>query len=457
MRLRTRLLAGSAAIVLVLLIAGVASTLVVRAYLFNQVDSQLESVAPGAGAVITRLATASDAGRDRFQTAFSEYYIGRLTPSGQLVTYVTPNGDPDLLPDIGTAPHAPSPFTTTTTSGTTTRVRVLEVRLNDGSHAVFALSLANTEAAIRRLVLTEALAALAVIAVLALVMFWMIRLGLRPIVRMTESADAITAGDTEHRVEVVDDGTEAARLGAALNAMIDTTQATEARLRHFVADASHELRTPLTTLRGYTELYAAGGFAERAELDDAMRRIGQEATRMSRIVDDLLLLARLDEGSAATPERVDVGSVLRDVASDASVVQPSRPVTVSCDVPLTVLIDRDHLVQAVAALTTNVLRHTDESTPLVLRAAPNSGRARVEIIDAGPGIPAEELPRIFDRFHRIDSTRSRASGGTGLGLAIVASIVTSNGGTYGVVSELGRGSTFWFELPLVAGGGSTLP
>ena len=178
---------------------------------------------------------------------------------------------------------------------------------------------------------------------------------------------------------------------------------------------------------------------------------------MSRIVDDLLLLARLDEGSAATPERVDVGSVLRDVASDASVVQPSRPVTVSCDVPLTVLIDRDHLVQAVAALTTNVLRHTDESTPLVLRAAPNDGRARVEIIDAGPGIPAEELPRIFDRFHRIDSTRSRASGGTGLGLAIVASIVTSNGGTYGVVSELGRGSTFWFELPLVAGGGSTLP
>lgn len=178
---------------------------------------------------------------------------------------------------------------------------------------------------------------------------------------------------------------------------------------------------------------------------------------MGRIVDDLLLLARLDEGSTASPTAVEVGAVLRDVASDASVVQPTRPVSVSCDVPLTVMIDRDHLLQAVAALTTNVLRHTDESTPLVLRATPSSGRARIEVIDAGPGIPAEELPRIFDRFHRIDSARSRASGGTGLGLAIVASIVTSNGGTYGVVSEVGRGSTFWFELPLVVGGGSALP
>ena len=178
---------------------------------------------------------------------------------------------------------------------------------------------------------------------------------------------------------------------------------------------------------------------------------------MGRIVDDLLLLARLDEGSAANPTRVEIGSVLRDVATDASVVQPTRPVSVSSDVPLTVMIDRDHLLQAVAALTTNVLRHTDESTPLVLRSSAVDGRARIEVIDSGPGIPAEELPRIFDRFHRTDTARTRASGGTGLGLAIVASIVTNNGGTYGVVSEVGVGSTFWFELPLVANGGSALP
>ena len=457
MRLRTRLLAGFVVIIIVLITAGVVSTLVVRAYLLNQVDAQLESVSPGAGAVVQRLATSTDANRDKLQTAFSEYYIGRLTLNGQLITIATPNGDPDLLPDVAGSPRGADPFTARTLSGTTDRVRVLEVRLNDGAHAVFAVSLANTEAAIRRLIVTESIAGLVVISVLALVMFWMIRLGLRPIARMTEAADAIAAGDTTHRVDVADDGTEAARLGAALNTMIDTTQASETRLRQFVADASHELRTPLTTLRGYTSLYAAGGFTEPAELDDAMRRIGQEATRMGRIVDDLLLLARLDEGSAANPTRVEIGSVLRDVATDASVVQPTRPVSVSSDVPLTVMIDRDHLLQAVAALTTNVLRHTDESTPLVLRSSAVDGRARIEVIDSGPGIPAEELPRIFDRFHRTDTARTRASGGTGLGLAIVASIVTNNGGTYGVVSEVGVGSTFWFELPLVANGGSALP
>ena len=170
---------------------------------------------------------------------------------------------------------------------------------------------------------------------------------------------------------------------------------------------------------------------------------------MSRIVDDLLLLARLDEHGAPTPTRVDVGEVLRDLASDMSVVQPGRPVVVDCVDPVVVLIDRDHLVQALAALTTNAMRYTDPDVEVRLRAVASDGRVRIEVLDRGPGIPAADVPKIFDRFYRSDLARSRATGGNGLGLAVVASIVSSNHGRYGVESVEGLGSTFWMELPQV--------
>jgi two-component system OmpR family sensor kinase len=341
-----------------------------------------------------------------------------------------------------------TPRTVASASGGSARVRVIETELSNGSIGVFGLSTGNVEAATRRLVFTEAISAAIVLAAMGLVVFWVIRLGIRPIRRMTAAADAITAGSTDHRVDVPADGTEAARLGKALNTMIDTTQATESRLRQFVSDASHELRTPLTTLRGYAALYEAGGFTEKAELDDAMRRMGQEATRMSRIVDELLLLAKLDEHGAPSPEPVEIGAVLNDLASDIRVVQPGRPVEVTCDAPLTVMIDRDHLVQAVSALTTNALRHTDPFAQLALRAFRVADRARIEVADRGAGIAEADVTHLFDRFYRADSARSRTSGGNGLGLAIVASIISSNNGTYGVQSTVGVGSTFWFELPV---------
>lgn len=446
MTLRTRLIAAFVAVVVLLGIADIAVVLVERSYLRNQVDQQLESLTPAAGPLLARLAAARGNG---LSAEFSQYYIGRITNDGRLVTYLAPADDPEFVPVLPETPVLDSPWTTSAASGNATRVRVLEVRLADGSIAVFATSMAGVEAAIRRLVVAEAIASLVVFAIVGLIVFWVVRLGLRPIRRMTDAADAITAGSTDVRIDVAADGTEAARLGQALNTMLDTTQHTEQRLRRFVSDASHELRTPLTTLRGYTSLYAAGGFEDEAALDDAMRRIGQEAARMGRIVDDLLLLARLDEHGAATPERVEVGQVLHDLASDMAVVQPGRPVVVECDVPVTVLIDRDHFVQALSALTTNAMRYTATEVEVRLRALVVDGRVRVEVTDRGPGIAEADLPHVFDRFYRADRARTRSTGGNGLGLAIVASIIASNGGTYGVKSVEGLGSTFWIELPQV--------
>lgn len=446
MTLKARLIAAFIAIVVLLGVSDVAVVLVERSYLRGQVDQQLESLTPAAGPLIVRLATARGNG---LSAEFSQYFIGRITTDGRLQTLVAPADDPQMVPTLPAEPEFDVPITTGVESGTTKRVRVLQVRLADGSTGVFATSLAGVEAAIRRLIAAEGIASAIVIAIMGLVVFWVVRLGLRPIRRMTDAADAITAGSTDVRIDVPADGTEAARLGHALNTMLDATQSTELRLRRFVSDASHELRTPLTTLRGYTALYEAGGFEDRAALDDAMRRMGQEAARMGRIVDELLLLARLDEHGAATPERVEVGAVLRDLASDMSVVQPGRPVVVECDAPVIVTIDRDHLVQALAALTTNAMRYTAPDVEVRLRVAVVDGRARIEVTDRGPGIAEVDLPHLFDRFYRSDRARSRSTGGNGLGLAIVASIVATSGGTYGVKSVEGLGSTFWIELPVV--------
>ena len=451
MTLRARLIAAFVGVFVLLVLSSVVVTLLQRSYLMGQVDQQLEAIAPASGPVIARLATSSSRpnAQNVIQSEFSEYFVGRVSADGRLTTYVTPVSDPDLQPVIPTDPDFGSPVTVSTSAGSARQVRIIETRLADGSIGIFGLTLATTEAAIRRLVITEAIASVIVLSVMGLVVFWVLRLGIGPIRRMTEAADAITAGSMDARIDVPSSGTEAARLGLALNTMIDATQETESRLRQFVSDASHELRTPLTTLRGYTALYEAGGFSNKEELDDAMRRMGNEAARMGRIVDDLLLLAKLDEHGAPTPEAVELGAVLRDLASDISVVQPGRPVSVDCPAPLVVMIDRDHLVQAVTAFTTNALRYTEPDTEIILRANAVDGRARVEVTDRGPGIPEAELPHLYDRFYRADTGRARAAGGNGLGLAIVASIISSNHGTYGVQSLVGLGSTFWFELPLV--------
>ena len=450
MTLRRRLVVATAALAVVLAVAGVAVVLVQRAFLVQRLDAQLAALAQNPRAILLASARAEAAGTPP-AAGLSDVWVGRMSADGTLTTVLTPQGDPTLVPRLAPGERVTTPQGRDTASGEARRVRVVTATLPNGrAEAVLAIPTTSADAATRRLVMTLGLAGLVVAAVVGLLLWWVDRLGLRPIAEMTEAADAITAGDTARRVPPGPPGTEAARLGEALNAMIDTTAATQERMRRFVADASHELRTPLTTLQGYAALHtgrAGGPPPDPAETDDAMRRIGEEAARMRRLVDGLLDLARLDDLGVVAREPVDLAVVVRDVASDLRVVAPDRVVTVEAPDSLVVTGDRDRLTQALVGLTSNAVRHTPAGTPVWLSVTPLPGRVRVDVADTGPGIPPEHLPHVFERFHRVDSGRASASGGTGLGLAIVDAIARAHGGTASVASEPGRGTTFSLTLP----------
>ncbi|MEO7421549.1 MAG: HAMP domain-containing sensor histidine kinase, partial [Ornithinibacter sp.] len=299
MTLRRRLLLATSALAVVLLLAGAAVLLVQRAFLLDRLDAQLQGLTNNPRALVLASQRAPDGG---LSAGLGDVYVGRMGADGRLVTLLTPTTDPTLVPDVAPGESITSPTGRATTSGDAARVRVVTAPLPNGrASAVIALPTTSVDAATRSLALTLALVGLIIAAAVGLLLWWVDRLGLRPIAQMTEAADAIRTGDTSRRVPPGPPDTEAARLGEALNAMIDAEATTRERMRRFVADASHELRTPLTTLQGYAALHtgragsAPAVVTDEAEVRDAMRRMGDEAARMRRLVDGLLDLARLDD------------------------------------------------------------------------------------------------------------------------------------------------------------------
>ncbi|QKE83333.1 HAMP domain-containing sensor histidine kinase [Arthrobacter sp. NEB 688] len=450
MTLRRRLLVAVAVLAVLALVAGTAVVLAQRAFLVGRLDAQVAALAQNPRAVLLASQRADGAVAT---AALSDVYVGRMTGDGRLTTVLAPQTDPDLVPALDPGERIPTPEGRATASGAAQRVRVVTVELPNGrAQAVVAVPTTPADVATRRLAATLGLAGLVAAVLVGLLLWWVDRLGLRPIAGMTEAAGAITAGDTARRVPPGPPGTEAARLGEALNTMIDTTTATQERMRRFVADASHELRTPLTTVGGYAALHAARppgplDDAGRAEVDDAMRRIGDEAGRMRRLVDGLLDLTGLESPDALRREPVDLAALLRDVASDLRVVAPDRVVTLEGPERLVVDADRDRVTQAVVGLTSNAVRHTPAGTPVALRLHRVPGWVRVEVSDAGPGIPAEHLPHLLERFYRVDRSRSSGSGGSGLGLAVVEAVARAHGGSVAVSSSPGVGTTFVLDLP----------
>ena len=323
-----------------------------------------------------------------------------------------------------------------------------------GELLIVADSLHNVDDTLHRLFLIELFVTLAVLAGLVALALWVVRIGLRPLREIEQTAAAIGAGDLSRRVERAEPSTEIGRLGLALNAMLGqierafkSREASEARLRRFVADASHELRTPLAAVRAYSELYRRGAATRPADLDRAMSGINRESERMSLLVDDLLLLARLDEGRPLEQEPVDLGEVAGEAVETARTVEPSRPIDLAAE-PAVVLGDRDRLRQVLDNLLANVRAHTPVDGAVHVRVARNGTNAVLEVADSGPGMDEEELERVFERFHRGDPSRSRASGGVGLGLSIVAAVAEAHGGSASAESEPGHGSTFRVTLPL---------
>jgi two-component system OmpR family sensor kinase len=294
--------------------------------------------------------------------------------------------------------------------------------------------------------------------------FVVVRRSLRPLREVEAVAGAIAAGDLTRRVPEWPVTTEVGSLSRSLNGMLAQIEhafglraASEARMRQFVADASHELRTPLAAVRGYAELYRQGAVSEPEDVASAMRRIEDEAARMGLLVEDLLLLARLDEERPSRTELVDLTVLAADSVQDARAIAPDRAISLVARsgplAPTEVTGDERRLRQVLTNLLANAVSHTPAGTPIevAVGADPGGSSAAVEVRDHGRGIDPEQVGRVFERFFRADPSRQRGrGGGTGLGLAIVAAIVAAHQGRVGVTETPGGGATFVVELPVQA-------
>ncbi|HST25461.1 MAG TPA: HAMP domain-containing sensor histidine kinase [Gaiellaceae bacterium] len=354
----------------------------------------------------------------------------------------------ELQAPVGGEPDRVTYFTAPATAGGGRyRVRAsIEVE-NPSQLLIVATPLHDLDASLHRLFLIELFVTLAVLGALVLLALWVVRLGLRPLRAIEQTAGRIAAGDLSQRVEHAEPRTEIGRLGMALNVMLGRIEESDQRLRRFVADASHELRTPLTGVRAYAELFRRGAAGRPDDLERAMTGISRESERMSLLVEDLLLLARLDEGRPFEQERVDLSQVVGEAVETARTVEPTRPIDLAAE-PAVVLGDKDRLRQVVDNLLANVRAHTPEGAPVHVRVSRNGANAVLEVEDTGPGLGADEAEQVFERFHRGDPSRSRSSGGVGLGLSIVAAVAEAHGGETSAESTLGKGSTFRVTLPL---------
>jgi two-component system OmpR family sensor kinase len=294
---------------------------------------------------------------------------------------------------------------------------------------------------------------------------WGVRFSLRRLRSVTDTAQDVAAelspegAGLDRRVPVEADGTEVGRLAQSMNTLLAAVETqfaarleNERRMRQFLADASHELRTPLTSIRGYAELarmQRALGEAPEGD-DDNLRRIESEGTRMSRLVEDLLMLARgdqADSGSRPALVVLDVDELLEDVVTGSRAAFGSREIVVDGARGLQVIGDPDQLVRAIRNLVNNAAMHTNPDGAILLRAFGHGSGVAIQVADRGPGLPPEEAAHVFERFWRADRARSRARGGSGLGLAIVASIVSQHHGTVHFESSVERGSTVTIWLP----------
>ncbi len=469
MSLRTRLVLSLAVLTaLALLLAGVLVVGLTRASLVERVDRELLAIA-GATTRIERLAELADADSE----AGRRLAVMRLDRKGNILR-AFPSGfasEPDPLPALpvyagGIPASAFGVIEQRPAIDGSIDYRVLTEQ-GAGPKAIVAIAapMTGVQAAERALIRTMLIVGLAAMGSILVVAWIVIRQGLLPLERIAATAEQIAAGDLSHRAGVPHDNTEVGRLGSAFDTMLDQIETsfdqqqraleakerTETQLRRFVADASHELRTPLTAVRGYADLYRAGGLADPEAMATAMDRIGTESRRMAALVEDLLLLARLDQGRPVRRDPVNLSRIVEDAEHDLRAIDPGRPVAGAIDPGITVRGDDDRLRQVVGNLVANVRLHAgpQAAVELVLRAT--DGSAELRVIDHGQGIDPADAPRVFDRFYRADAGRSRDSGGTGLGLSIVASLVHAHGGQLWHEATPGGGATFVVSLPFTAG------
>jgi len=476
--LRTRMVVAIATLAAVgIVLTDIAGVWMLRNQLIQHIDDQLH-----AQARVPRQMLRSAAGMRR----------GPFGPDARFFAYFddgTPwqaavSDDPDLGGFASLKAHAGGePYTI---NGWRVLVTKLPESSTEPGYGVNAVSLAEIGGTESQLLLIDLSVSALVLVLIGLAAATVVRLGLRPLTRMEATAEQIAGGDLSRRVESTDPHTEAGRLGIALNTMLGQVEAalaartaSEQRLRQFLADASHELRTPLTSIQGFAELYRRGGAPPGPGLDEAMGRIESEVGRMAILVGDLMLLARMDEERPLDRHPVDLLEVAADAVRDAHVRVPTRFVGLgaledSYDTfePVTVLGDEPRLRQVVTNLVANALQHTPDNALVEVRVGrpghtvagtagngeppvasvgrplpPGEPGAALEVVDTGPGMPADVAARAFERLYRADRSRARTHGGAGLGLSIVAAIVQAHGGRVELWTAPGRGARFRVLLP----------
>jgi two-component system OmpR family sensor kinase len=499
-----------------LLGSGLAARATLQSYLIGRVDDQLASVArhPDLGHDDGSTASRADAGStgsepddgtgdDPHDRLPSDFVVEITDATGQIVYGPTSN----LIDSAAALPALPSLTAAETEDrgrhtftvgadggGGQWRVLAQPTALTDGTTGtlLIAQSLADVRNTVDRLTLLLVVIGGIAVVVFAGVGYVVVRASLRPLREVERTAAAIAGGDLTRRVADSDPRTEIGQLSGALNTMLGEIESafaqraaseaaarrseeqmrvsesaarrSEERMRRFVADASHELRTPLTSIRGFAELYRHGLGKGEVDVGRLMGRIEDEAKRMGLLVEDLLLLARMDQQRPFAEAPVDLLALATDAVHDAQALAPDRRITLEVgptDPPPIVTGDEARLRQVLANLLGNARQHTPAGTPVTVRvsttpaAEPGGASVVLEVADEGPGMTGETAARVFERFYRADASRNRSDGGTGLGLAIVAALVAGHGGTVKVRTAPGAGACFRIELPLAArtGGG----
>jgi two-component system OmpR family sensor kinase len=453
-----------------LLVAGALTYRALSSSLLQRIDQQLDT-ARGPAAAALRVDQHFGPGPEPFALLPPGTYVDLRGADGDVIdvkvfTYGPSVGIPaPAMPDgLPGADESPAGTTRTysvgSADGSPYRALATSLGPSQGTLTV-AVPLAEMQTTLHRLVLAELLVGAIVLILVTVLALWFVRIGLRPLEGIGQTAGAIAAGDLTRRVDPADERTEVGRLGLALNAMLaqieaafEERRASESRLRRFVADASHELRTPLTSIRGYAELFRRGAESRPEDLEKSMARIEAEASRMGVLVDDLLLLARLDQGRPLEREPVDLAGVVAEAVEAARAIDPERPIDFDAEGSADLPGDEGRLREVIDNLLDNARVHTPPGTAVHVRVKRADGAVVVSVHDEGPGLSSEDGAKVFEPFYRGDPVRSRSTGGAGLGLSIASAIVEAHGGTLTVSSEEGSGALFEVRLPGSDGAGA---
>ncbi len=462
-KLRTQVLACVLLITLgALAVFDVAAVTALRTYLLKQTDVTLKSALTWTRPQLPQLLPdARKRGGQLDLPVFGEYYIGFVTARG---TVVNLQGRPGIKAPVLSAQAAADavrpgpPGARAKAQALAGSAGIAQYRLSAVSVPAFSgtlvagTNLKDVDATVDRVRFIVATGSAAVAVLIFLGVGLVMRQGLRPIEVMASQADRISAGDLTERVDPAEAGSEVGRLGAALNGMLARIEASVAErkasqdlMRRFLAEASHELRTPLASLRANAELYQQGALTKRSQVDEAMRRIMLEAQRMGRLVDDMLRLARLDQHPARQRDPVDLSALAAGCVERSRIADPQRTWQARIASGLVAVGDEELLCRAVDNLLANVHAHTPEGTTAVVTAYDDGDRVVVEVSDNGPGVPADRLPRIFDRFYRAGTPAQRP--GSGLGLAIVTEIAAAHDGAVTAAPNWPRGLRVTLAVP----------